>query len=238
MKILRNSLLVIIIAAMAWMFAHLFMHYNPRSELNPVATYYAEKGLAETGAANLVTSVVVTYRGLDTLGEVTILFLTAAIIGLMLKAESEKKRKPVHQTSEFLVTASRVLIPAISLFGIYIFMNGHLTPGGGFQGGAILASAFILLLMAGYSKNIGHRLLDITESISGFAFVLLGILGIALAGGFLDNKVFGLGTFGSLFSAGAIPVIYSFVGLKVGAELSNIILEMNRLQGEKAPGQE
>lgn len=233
MKILRNSLLIIIIAGMTWMLGQLFLNYESKDSLSGVAEYYANNSPKETGAANLVTAIVVTYRGLDTLGEVTILFLTAAIIGLMLKADRTKRKKALHESSEFLLTASRVLIPSISLFGIYIFLNGHLTPGGGFQGGAIIASAFILLLMAGYSKKVGYKLLDLTEAISGFSFVVIGILGIILAAGFLDNRIFSLGTFGTLFSAGAIPVIYIFIGLKVGAELSNIILEMNSIQGEK-----
>jgi multicomponent Na+:H+ antiporter subunit B len=187
----------------------------------------------DVGAANLVTSVVVAYRGFDTLGEVTILFLTAAIIGLMLKTEKGTRKEKVRESSEFLHTSSRILIPVIALIGIYIFINGHLTPGGGFQGGAILASTFILILMAFADKKVGHLLLDYTEAISGFAFVLIGVLGLILASGFLDNKILPLGQFGTLLSAGAIPLIYSLIGLKVGAELSNIILELNQIQGKE-----
>jgi multicomponent Na+:H+ antiporter subunit B len=63
-------------------------------------------------------------------------------------------------------------------------------------------------------------------------FVILGLLGIALAGGFLDNRFISLGTFGDLFSAGAIPFIYSFIGLKVGAEISNILNKYQKSQKE------
>ncbi len=233
MKILRNSALLLIVGFMAWMMIHLYGQYESRDALNPVAEYYAVNGPEETGAANLVTSIVVTYRGLDTLGEVTILFLTAAIIGLLLRTEKGSRKKSVRESSEFLSTASGILIPVITLIGIYIFMNGHLTPGGGFQGGAVLASSFILVLLAISNKRIGHRLLDYTEAISGISFILLGILGILLAGGFLDNRILPLGNFGTLFSAGAIPIIYSLIGLKVGAELSNVILELNQIQGEE-----
>jgi multicomponent Na+:H+ antiporter subunit B len=233
MKILRNSALLIIVGFMAWIMFQIYEDFNSRTALNPIAEYYAENAPGETGAANIVTSIVVTYRGLDTLGEVTILFLAAAIIGLLLKTEKGSRKKPIRESSEFLTTASGILIPVISLIGVYIFINGHLTPGGGFQGGAILASSFILVLLAISNKKIGHRLLDYTEAVSGVAFVLLGVFGILLAGGFLDNKILPLGTFGTLFSAGAIPVIYSLIGLKVGAELSNIILELNQIQGDE-----
>jgi multicomponent Na+:H+ antiporter subunit B len=227
---IRNSILLLIIAGLAFIFYHELSAYHGNERLNETANYYATEGLSEVGAANLVTSVVVTYRGLDTLGEVTILFLTAAILGLMFKTGHGQKETQKRITSELLITASNVLLPVIFLVGIYIFINGHLTPGGGFQGGAVLASAMVLMLLSISGRKIKHAILDFIEAISGIAFVLLGILGIILAGGFLDNSIFSLGTFGELFSAGAIPVIYSFIGLKVGAELSNIILVLNQTQ--------
>jgi len=230
---LRNSILFVILAGLTWILFQEYSEFESRKELNPVASYYADNGPTETGAANLVTSVVVTYRGLDTLGEVTILFLASAIIGLMLKADKSVRREKAHKSSEFLTTAAHILLPVISLVGVYIFINGHLTPGGGFQGGAILASALILMVISFPDKKFSHKILDITESISGIAFIILGVLGIFLAGGFLDNKIFGLGNLGELFSAGAIPIIYSFIGLKVGAELSGVILEFNKIQGEQ-----
>jgi multicomponent Na+:H+ antiporter subunit B len=120
-------------------------------------------------------------------------------------------------------TAARLLMPMVFVFGVYVFVNGHLTPGGGFQGGAIVASGVLLLLLALPQAQLGHRLIGFTESLSGFSYVAVGVLGIVLAGGFLDNRILPLGSFGSLFSAGAIPIIYTFVGLKVGSELSVVI---------------
>ncbi len=233
MKILKNSILLVLLGFMTWMLFNLYKDYDSRDTLNDTARYYAEKGPDETGAANLVTSVVVTYRGLDTLGEVTILFLVSAIIGLLLKTENGTRKTAMRASSEFMITAAKLLIPMISLIGVYIFVNGHLTPGGGFQGGAILASTFILLLISISRNKIGHKVLELTEALSGLSFVLIGILGVILAAGFLDNKILGTGTFGSLLSAGAIPIIYSLIGLKVGAELSTIILELNQVQGKE-----
>jgi multicomponent Na+:H+ antiporter subunit B len=63
----------------------------------------------------------------------------------------------------------------------------------------------------------------VIESLSGLFYVLIGLLGLVLAGGFLDNRILPLGNFGTLLSAGAIPLIYSLVGLKVGAELVGIL---------------
>lgn len=227
---IRNSIIILILVGVGYIFYDALTDYAPKSELGPVAEYYAQNGANETGAANLVTAVVVTYRGLDTLGEVTILFLTAAIIGLILKGKSEKKSGKLRPSSEILITAANVMLPIIFLFGVYIFINGHLTPGGGFQGGAVLATAVILLMLSVSKQPLQQKALDIVESISGFGFIFIGLLGIFLAAGFLDNRILPLGDFGTLFSAGAIPIIYSLIGLKVGAELSNIVVKLNYSQ--------
>jgi multicomponent Na+:H+ antiporter subunit B len=101
-----------------------------------------------------------------------------------------------------------------------------LTPGGGFQGGAVIASGVLLLLLANPHQEVSHMLLSKIESISGVAYVGIGALGLWFAGGFLDNRILGLGTTGNLFSAGAIPVIYIWIGMKVGSELSNVLKNM------------
>jgi multicomponent Na+:H+ antiporter subunit B len=231
---IRNFLIGLVLASFVYIFYNMYINYEPKTELSGIAAHYAEKGAAEVGAANIVTAVVVTYRGFDTMGEVTILFLTASIIGFFLKLNmADEKKVIVHKgTSELLVTSSQILIPIIFLFGAYVFMNGHLTPGGGFQGGAIIASGIALSIMANPNREINHHAILWIESISGIMFVILGLLGIALAGGFLDNRFISLGTFGDLFSAGAIPFIYSFIGLKVGAEISNILNKYQKSQKE------
>lgn len=229
----RNTFIFIVLVGLAIILVKLFAGYGLNTDLGLIAKHYAENGAEEVGSANLVTAVVVTYRGLDTLGEVTILFLSAAIVSFFLKIENKnsatRELKPV---GDILNTASQILIPIIILLGIYVFINGHLSPGGGFQGGAIIASAFVLMFIAQPHRELGHKVISIVESISGVSFVLLGIAGVILAGGFLDNKIFDLGKFGTLLSAGAIPVIYIFVGLKVGSELTGIALSLKEKQNE------
>jgi multicomponent Na+:H+ antiporter subunit B len=223
---------------MAMVFFNLAANYTENTSLSKLGKYYVEKGPQELGAPNLVTAVVVTYRGLDTLGEVTVLFISAAGVGLLLRRtrrnqdddegleqgdreeETAIKHKPA---SEIVETATELLLPMVILFGVYVFMNGHLSPGGGFQGGAIIASGTMFLLLALPESHISRLMIAITESMSGFSYVVVGVLGVVLAGGFLDNRIMDLGTYGSLFSAGAIPLIYLFVGLKVGFELSAVL---------------
>jgi len=233
---LRNFLIALVLASFGFIFLNLYNSYEPKTELTGVAAHYAENGAREVGAANLVTAVVVSYRGFDTLGEITILFLTAAIISFFLKLSKEDENKIIiHKgTSEILITASQLLIPLIFLFGVYVFINGHLTPGGGFQGGAIIASGVVLAIMANPNMTINHTIVVWVESLSGVTVVLIGVLGVILGGGFLDSTLdgYGLGEFGTVFSAGTIPVIYSLIGLKVGAEISNILNKYQKSQKE------
>jgi len=231
----KKFVILLLVAGMGLIFFNMFQSFESNGNLSQLGNYYAKNGAAEVGAANLVTAIVVTYRGLDTLGEVSILFLTAAIISFVLKFQSEEldEDREVRASSEVLTSATQVFTPIIMMVGIYIFINGHLTPGGGFQGGAVIASAVVLMFMSNPKFKVNHTIISAVESFSGIGFIVIGIIGILAAGGFLDNRIMSLGTFGTLISAGAIPLIYIFIGLKVGAELSNIIGTLSHAQKEK-----
>ena len=219
----RHAVAFVMLALLGTAFFTLFSGFVPDDSLNRSALYYAQNTAGETGAQNIVTAIIVTYRGLDTLGEVTVLFLTAAIVSLVLKHSQSVAEKKDLPSGELLMTGARLLVPLILLFGAYVFVHGHLTPGGGFQGGAILASGLLLLLLADPEKRFSHSLMSRIESGSGVLYVLIGIAGTALAGGFLDNRILPLGHMGDLISAGAIPIIYTLIGLKVGAEFASIL---------------
>jgi len=234
---IKRIFIFMMLALMAVVFFNLATNYTENTELSKLGRYYADNGPRELGAPNLVTAVVVSYRGLDTLGEVTVLFISAAGVGLLLRrtrrkeddedleqGDREEETAGVHKpASEIVETATELLLPMVILFGIYVFLNGHLSPGGGFQGGAIIASGTMFLLLALPESHISRLMIAVIESLSGFSYVIVGVLGVLLAGGFLDNRIMGLGTYGTLFSAGAIPLIYVFVGLKVGFELSAVL---------------
>ncbi|WP_456365266.1 Na(+)/H(+) antiporter subunit B [Thermococcus sp.] len=119
-------------------------------------------------------------------------------------------------------TAARATIPLIGIFGSYIVMHGHLTPGGGFQGGATIAGAGILFLLAfGLKEMEGHfnkNLYSALEGIGGLAFLGAAMLGIGVA--FFYNTFWHSGPFfngkpGTLLSAGFLPIMNLAVGLKV-----------------------
>lgn len=222
---IKRSISLLVVLGFVLIFWKMLTNWLPMTDLQGVAKEYVSREPDELGAVNVVTAIVVTYRGLDTLGEVSVLFLAATGVALLLRRRGKKigagKRK--RPSSEFLQTGTALLTPFIIMFGVYIFINGHLSPGGGFQGGAVVASAMLFLLLTFPGYKFKHTVLNWIESISGASYVIVGILGILLAGGFLDNRILPLGEYGKILSAGAIPVIYIFIGLKVGTELAGIL---------------
>jgi multicomponent Na+:H+ antiporter subunit B len=187
-----------------------------------IGRYYIDQGIKETGATNIVTSVVVNYRGFDTLGEITVLFIAAIGLGAALTAVPKEEMRKIEPASLVLYTGCRVLFPLILVFGTYIFIHGHLTPGGGFQGGAIIASGFLLIYLGCRERRINRTVSNLAESLGGLTFVVIGLLGLVFGGYFLLNFL-PKGTANTLFSAGIIPIIYIAIGFKVGSELAGII---------------
>ena len=191
-----------------------------------VPQQYLNNTRKDTGASNAVTAIVVEYRGFDTLGEVTVLFTAATGLALLIE-EMRRRKLPTTETNFIVKIGSVVVLPFIVIVGTYIFIHGHLTPGGGFPGGAVIASGFLLLLLVQTHKGLPEKKLSVTESIAGMTYAIIGLLGLVFAGEFLKNYL-PLGTFTYLFSAGIIPLIYIAIGFKVGSELSGI---MHNLKG-------
>lgn len=188
-----------------------------------IGDYYIDKGREETGAANIVTSVVVNYRGFDTLGEVTILFIAAIGLGAVLATRRKKEKREIEPASLVLYTGCRFLFPLILLFGAYISIHGHLTPGGGFQGGVVVASAFLLAYLGCRGRRVSETGIKTVESLGGLVFIVVGLVGLAVGGHYFLSNFLSKGELNSLFSAGVIPIIYIAIGLKVGSELTGVI---------------
>ncbi len=176
---------------------------------------------ATEGVANAVTTVVVYFRGFDTLGEIAVLFIASLGLGLML---DENKQCDLKAKSNFMLqTASKLLFPIIMLFGIYVMVYGHLSPGGGFQGGVIIASGILLLLISFNEFEVPHSVVSLLEIFAGASYVIIGLIGLLVLdrflGNFLPNDISNMGM---LLSGGIIPIIYIIVGIKVGSEMSVI----------------
>jgi len=177
---------------------------------------------ATEGVANAVTTVVVYFRGFDTLGEIAVLFIASLGIGLMLHSNTQCEIKA--ESNFMLKTASKMLFPIIMLFGIYVMVYGHLSPGGGFQGGVIIASGVLLLLISDKSFEVPHAMIVALETFAGVSYVLIGLIGLLVIDKFLGNFLpHDISEMGLLFSGGIIPIIYIIVGIKVGSEMSLIV---------------
>ena len=120
---------------------------------NEVAQKYLSDGIEDTGAVNAVAGMILDYRAFDTLGESFVLFTATCSVLILMRSGYSKKREETLSAENKLVDLGHdgivslggiSLVPAIVMFGIYIILNGHLSPGGGFSGGAVMGSAFIM----------------------------------------------------------------------------------------------
>lgn len=187
-----------------------------------VGNYYVDNTVQETGGVNAVTSIVVLYRGFDTLGEVTVLFLAATGLAAILALTRERRKLKKEKPSLIMRVGTDYLFPAAIVLGSYVFLHGHLTPGGGFPGGVIIASGFLMLFLAQWRYKVDELGLKIIESLAGMTYVTIGLIGLLKMGTFLGNFL-GKGTPGALLSAGIIPVIYIVIGIKVGSEMTGLL---------------
>jgi multicomponent Na+:H+ antiporter subunit B len=172
---------------------------------------------------NVVTSINFDQRGLDTFGEETILL--ASVLGavtLLRPADDEREREPRDPGRVLGATrlAGYVLLPVTLVIGADVVVHGHLTPGGGFQGGVILATGLHLMYVAGsYSALRRLRALQwyrYGEAAGMAAVVALGIAGLVAGAGFLAN-VLPTGVFGTLVSAGTVPLFSVSIGVEVAS---------------------
>jgi len=190
-----------------------------------VSAYYLEQTPTQLSVANVITAIVVNYRGFDTLGEVSVLFLASLGLGSILyrkHKEGEEEVAILKPSSQLLQAGSKLIFPAILVLGAYVFIHGHLTPGGGFQGGAIIATGFLLMMMAYQDYRVSHNILMWVESLAGVTFAGIGVWGLAMGNTFLENFL-PIGNLNDLLSGGIIPIIYIAVGFKVAAELTGVL---------------
>lgn len=184
-------------------------------------------GIPERHITNMATAVNFEYRAFDTLGEEYILFVAVTGLALLLRAmHGEVERDPADYAAERQVPPRSdavrwlglLLTGLTNLFGVYVVIHAHLTPGGGFQGGIILGTACLLVYLAlGYQvfHIVSPKLLtDVADAIGAGAYVLIGLGTLVASGVFLQNSL-PLGQTGSLFSGGTILVINLAVGLEV-----------------------
>ncbi len=122
-------------------------------------------------------------------------------------------------------TITRVIVPFIQVYGIFIVMHGHVSPGGGFSGGSVLGASLILFTLAyglkEAEKKMSHEVGAVIESSAVLWYIAMGMVGIIMGGNLFENKSAGfyMGQASYLFNAGMIPLITLGVGMKVASTM-------------------
>lgn len=150
---------------------------------NEVMERYLEKGIEETGAINFVAGMILDYRAFDTFGESNVLFLAVICVLMLLRRDSKNisaaEEKEIAEDEaldavdhkSILQVGAKYLSPVIILYGIYVILNGHLSPGGGFSGGSIVGGGLIL-----YAAAFGHQSVQRFLNFRTFTWISVGCL--------------------------------------------------------------
>lgn len=196
---------------------------------NEVSARYIEKGMEEFGAVNIVTNMILSYRGFDTFGETCVLFVAATCVIILLRRderyienaqETDWKYEP--KPDSILQTITLILTPVIFLFGFYIILNGHLSPGGGFSGGAVIGAGLILYVTTfGFHKTqrfFNEKIYDRVK-VGALSLYSVTMIYYFYTGANMLKNMIPLGTPGNILSSGMILPINIFVGLEVACTM-------------------
>ena len=200
---------------------------------NEVPQRYIENGLQETGTVNIVTGMILDYRAFDTLGESHVLFIATCTVLILLRIDKKKGKDSIAEREAndriyepkndvILQTVARILVPPIIIFGIYVILCGHLGPGGGFSGGAVIGAGLILYLNAfGFAKT--ERFFT-AKTYKWMSFGALACYALAKSYSFYTganeiHSVIPLGTPGAILSSGLILILNICVGIVVAGTM-------------------
>lgn len=200
---------------------------NPAN--NEVVEKYIEDGMQDTGAVNIVTGMILDYRAFDTFGESNVLFVATCTVLILMRDDKKKEQKNgiakkqyEPKSDSILQKITFVLFPIIVIFGIYVILNGHLSPGGGFSGGAIIGAGLILYTNAyGFEKT---QKFFTEKTYKWVSFCALTFYCLAKSYSFytgahhLESGI-PLGTAGDIISSGLILPLNICVGLVVACTM-------------------
>ena len=205
--------------------------------VNGVAERYVEKGTEETGAVNTVAGMILDYRAFDTLGESFVLFTAMCAVTMLMNAPGRRRvRKLDYEVLDYyqdpiIRTVCKFVIPIILVFGVYILLNGHLSPGGGFSGGSILAAGLMLFAMVwgdgAASAVLRPRRLQ-TVVLCSLGFYCLAKSYSFYTGANHLHSIISPGTPGRILSAGLILPLNVAVGFVVCCTMYSLYMYFRR----------
>lgn len=190
----------------------------------------------ERHASDVVSAINFDYRAFDTLGEEFILFTAVMGVVVLLRRQADETSGPERRAlpgrsapppSDAVRALALGLSAPLVVFGLYIITHGQISPGGGFQGGVILASTPLFLFLCGDYRQFcaitSHELTEAAEAAGAGVFALIGLLGTWAGLAFLQNGL-PLGKTGSIASSGTIAVISFATGIEVCAGLVLVLM--------------
>lgn len=195
---------------------------------NEVVEKYIEDGMQDTGAVNIVAGMILDYRAFDTFGESNVLYIATCVVMLLMR--DDKKQKGVDSSDmnyeprfdKILQQVTFILFPLIMIFGIYVVVNGHLSPGGGFSGGAIMGAGLILYLNAFGIEKIRRFFTENTHKyvcVAALSFYCLAKSYSFFTGANHLESIISTGIPGNIISAGLILPLNICVGLVVACTM-------------------
>lgn len=166
-----------------------------------VTRHYIDKTVEETGVPNIVTAVLASYRGYDTMFETAVVFTAALGVTVLLRGRPRPPRPAddppppagADQTlgeSPVFNLVARLTVPFVLVYGMYVITHGELGPGGGFQGGVILAAAYIIFALVrglpAAQRALPPRVTDVTAGLGVLIYAGVGVACLLLGADFLD----------------------------------------------------
>ncbi len=202
--------------------------------VNEVVTRYVENGLEETGAVNMVAGMILDYRAFDTFGESSVLFLAVTCVMMLLLRDKNNisEEEDIQEAHErdiendardlILKKVTSLVMPWIILFGVYVVLNGHISPGGGFSGGAVMGASLILYSTAfgadAVSRFFTRKTFRTITSIALLCYAASKAYSFFTGANGLPTGI-PLGTPGAIFSSGLILVLDICVGMVVACTM-------------------
>jgi multicomponent Na+:H+ antiporter subunit B len=195
--------------------------------------------VGQTKATAVVSAINFEYRGFDTVGEEFILFVAAVGVSTVLRhLRGERERSALDQalgrhalpTSDAVRMVALVFTGPTVVIAWYLALHAQTSPSGGFQGGVVLATAFILIYLSGqflvFKRVSPVAITDAVEAMGAAGFVCVGLSAVLLGLPYLTNDLSLGHTPGAIDSSGTIALISFFVGLEVAAAFVLIVAEL------------
>ncbi|MDP3014420.1 MAG: MnhB domain-containing protein [Candidatus Subteraquimicrobiales bacterium] len=239
--------LIFIVAMLCWaVFLVAIAEMPPMGDPNNITNThviprYIEKSIEEGGASNMVTSIILNYRGYDTSFEVVVIFTALISILAVLKRENIKTSKSLVDASPvrasvIVSTVVKFLTPFIILYAIYMILHGDVSPGGGFQGGAIIGGSIIAFTLTfGLLTSMKKFRLSVRvplETSAVLAFRISGIVGMFVGVPFLTFLIPGLTHEVQEFVRHSLLIIIEIgIGIATGIIFASIFAAMGKVEG-------